>query len=55
MMEHGHESPLQIEVSRHGVVAMVTVTGALDITTAAASAQADGRHVSAENGETEAA
>lgn len=34
-MEHGHESPLQIEVSRDDVVATVTATGELDITTAA--------------------
>ena len=33
-MEHGHVSPLQIEVSWDGVVATVTVTGELDITTA---------------------
>jgi anti-anti-sigma factor len=33
-MEHGHESPLQIEESRDGVVATVTATGDLDITTA---------------------
>ncbi|MBO0817939.1 MAG: STAS domain-containing protein, partial [Actinobacteria bacterium] len=33
-MEHGHESPLQIDVSWDGVVATVTVTGELDITTA---------------------
>jgi anti-anti-sigma factor len=34
-MEHGHESPHRIDVSRDGVVATVTVTGELDITTAA--------------------
>jgi anti-anti-sigma factor len=34
-MEHGQESPLQIEVSRDGVVATVTAAGELDITTAA--------------------
>lgn len=33
-MEHGRESPLQIEVSRAGVVATLTATGELDITTA---------------------
>ena len=33
-MEHGHESPLQIEVSRDGVGATVTATGDPDITTA---------------------
>src|SRR6266480_6014567 len=33
-MEHGHDSPLQIDVSWDGVVATVTVTGELDITTA---------------------
>lgn len=33
-MEHGHISPLQIDVSWEGVVATVTVTGELDITTA---------------------
>jgi len=33
-MEHGQDSPLQIDVSRDGVVATVTVTGELDITTA---------------------
>jgi anti-anti-sigma factor len=34
-MEHGHKSPLQIEVSRDGAVATVTATGDLDSTTAA--------------------
>jgi len=33
-MEHGHDSPLQIGVSWDDMVAMVTVTGDLDITTA---------------------
>ena len=33
-MEHGHDSPLQIDVSRDGVVTTVTATGELDITTA---------------------
>ena len=33
-MEHGHDSPLQIEVSWDGVVATVTATGELDIATA---------------------
>src|SRR5262249_62321869 len=33
-MEHGQDSPLQIDVGRDGVVATVTVTGELDITTA---------------------
>ncbi len=33
-MEHGRESPLQIDVSRAGVVATLTATGELDITTA---------------------
>ena len=33
-MEHGHESPLQIEVRWDGVVATVTATGELDIATA---------------------
>ena len=35
-MEHRHDSPLQIDVRWDGVVATVTVTGDLDITTAAA-------------------
>ena len=34
-MEHGHESPLQIDVRWDGAVATVTLTGDLDITTAA--------------------
>jgi anti-anti-sigma factor len=33
-MERGPDSPLQIDVSRDGAVATVTVTGELDITTA---------------------
>lgn len=33
-MEHGHDAPLQIDVTWDGVVATVTVTGELDITTA---------------------
>ena len=33
-MEHRHQSPLQVEVSWAGVVATVTVTGELDLTTA---------------------
>jgi anti-anti-sigma factor len=33
-MEHGHQSPLQVEVSWDGVVATAIVTGELDITTA---------------------
>ena len=33
-MEPGHESPLQIDVNWDGVVATVTATGELDITTA---------------------
>jgi hypothetical protein len=33
-MEHGHGSPLQIEVTWDGVVATVTAAGELDITTA---------------------
>ena len=35
-MEHGHDSPLQIDARWDGAVATVTVTGDLDITTAAA-------------------
>jgi anti-anti-sigma factor len=35
-MEHGHDSPLQIDAHWNGAVATVTVTGDLDITTAAA-------------------
>jgi len=35
-MEHRHDSPLQIDVRWDGAVATVTVTGDLDITTAAA-------------------
>jgi anti-anti-sigma factor len=34
-MEHERISPLLIDVSRNGVIATVTVTGELDITTAA--------------------
>ena len=34
-MEHRHDSPLQIDVRWDGAVATVTVTGDLDITTAA--------------------
>jgi anti-anti-sigma factor len=33
-MEQGHTSPIQIQVSWDGVIATVTVTGELDITTA---------------------
>jgi anti-anti-sigma factor len=33
-MEHGHEASLQIDVNWDGVVATVTATGELDITTA---------------------
>jgi anti-sigma B factor antagonist len=33
-MEHGHNSPLRIDVNWDAVVATVTVTGELDITTA---------------------
>ena len=33
-MEHGHDSPLQIDVRWDGTVATVTVGGDLDITTA---------------------
>ena len=33
-MKHGHDSPVQIGVSWDGVVATVTITGELDITTA---------------------
>lgn len=36
MTAHGHVSSLQIDVSWDGVVATVTVTGELDITTATA-------------------
>lgn len=35
-MEHGRDSPLHIDVRWDGAVATVTVTGDLDITTAAA-------------------
>jgi anti-anti-sigma factor len=35
-MEHGHESPVQVDVTWNGMVATVTVTGDLDITTAPA-------------------
>ena len=38
-MEHGHESPLQIDVSWDGAVATVTVAGELDITTSACLAE----------------
>lgn len=38
-MEHGHESSLRTDVSWDGVVATVTVTGELDITTAAGLAR----------------
>ena len=34
-MEPGHQSPIQTSVRWHGVVATVTVTGELDLTTAA--------------------
>ena len=33
-MEHGHESPVQVDVTWNGMVATVTVTGDLDIATA---------------------
>jgi hypothetical protein len=33
-MEHRHESPVQVDVTWNGMVATVTVTGELDITTA---------------------
>jgi anti-anti-sigma factor len=33
-MEHGHTPPLHIQVSWNGVIATITVTGELDITTA---------------------
>jgi anti-anti-sigma factor len=33
-MEHGHESPVQIDVSAEGAVVTVVVAGELDITTA---------------------
>ena len=35
-MEHGHDSPLEIDVSADGVVVTVIVAGELDITTATA-------------------
>ena len=38
-MEHGHDSPLHIDVRWDGAVATVTVTGDLDITTASALTQ----------------
>ena len=35
-MEHGHDPPLQVDVRSDGAAATVTVTGDLEITTAAA-------------------